>query len=307
MMVSMCRRVVVAALALAVAMPVAFAQDKVVVASKIDTEGALLGNIILQVLEKGGIPVENKVQLGPTKIVRTALLAGEVDIYPEYTGNAGFFFGNESDPAWKNPQQAYDMAKRLDAEKNKLVWLQPAPANNTWAIAVRKDVASANKLATLEDFGKLVTSGGKVKLAGSAEFVESAAALPAFQAAYGFTLGKDQLLVLSGGDTAATIKAAAEQTSGVNAAMAYGTDGALAALGLVVLADPKGVQAVYEPAPVVRAAVLEKNPKIRDLLEPVFKTLTLETLQGLNAKIAVEGQDARKVARDYLVSKGFLG
>jgi osmoprotectant transport system substrate-binding protein len=109
------------------------------------------------------------------------------------------------------------------------------------------------------------------------------------------------------GESAATIKAAAEQTSGVNAAMAYGTDGALAALGLVVLADPEGVQAVYRARPVVRAPVLEKNPKIRDLLDPVFKTLTLETLQGLNAKIAVEGQDARKVARDYLVSKGFLG
>jgi osmoprotectant transport system substrate-binding protein len=307
MMLRLCRDIAAGLVALAMMAPGAFAQDKVVVASKIDTEGALLGNIILQVLEKAGIPVVNKVQLGPTKIVRTALLAGEVDIYPEYTGNAGFFFGNDADPAWKNPQLAFEKARSLDGEKNKLVWLYPAPANNTWAIAVRKDVAGANKLASLADFGKWVQAGGKVKLAGSAEFVESAAALPAFQSAYGFTLGQDQLLVLSGGDTAATIKAAAEQTSGVNAAMAYGTDGALAALGLVVLADPKGVQAVYQPAPVVRAAVLEKFPAIRAALEPVFATLTLETLQGLNAKIAVEGQDARKVARDYLVAKGFLG
>src|SRR5207237_510399 len=98
----------------------------------------------------------------------------------------------------------------------------------------------------------------------------------------------------------------AEQTDGVNAAMAYGTDGQLAALGLVVLTDTKGVQPVYEPAPTVREETLTKYPKIKDLLEPIFKSLTLETLQGLNAKIAVDGVDAKKVAADYLTEKGFL-
>ena len=288
-----------------VAGPALAAGDTVVVASKIDTEGGLLGNMILQVLDKAGIPTENKIQLGPTKIVRTALESGEIDIYPEYTGNAGFFYNVDSDPAWKNPQMAFDKAKELDKAK-KIVWLQPAPANNTWAVAVRKDVADKNNLKTMEDFGKWVAGGATVKLAGSAEFVESPAALPGFQDAYGFKLTADQLLVLSGGDTAATEKAAAEQTSGVNAAMAYGTDGQLAALGLVVMSDTKGVQAVFEPAPTVRQATLDKYPKIKDLLEPVFKSLTLETLQSLNAKIAVDGEDAKKVAADYLTEKGFL-
>jgi osmoprotectant transport system substrate-binding protein len=288
-----------------IAGPALAAGDTVVVASKIDTEGGLLGNMILQVLDHAGIPTENKVQLGPTKIVRTALTSGEVDIYPEYTGNAGFFFSVDSDPAWKNPQAAYEKAKELD-KANNIVWLQPAPANNTWAIAVRKDVAEANNLKTMEDFGKWVAGGAKVKLAGSAEFVESPAALPGFQDAYGFKLTADQLLVFSGGDTAATEKAAAEQTSGVNAAMAYGTDGQIAALGLVVMTDTKGVQAVYEPAPTVRQATLDKYPQIKDLLDPVFKSLSLETLQTLNAKIAVDGEDAKKVAADYLTEKGFL-
>jgi osmoprotectant transport system substrate-binding protein len=288
-----------------VAGPALAAGDTVVVASKIDTEGGLLGNMILAVLDHAGIPTENKVQLGPTKIVRTALTSGEVDIYPEYTGNAGFFFSIPDDPAWKNPEKAYEKAKELD-KANNIVWLQPAPANNTWAIAVRKDVAEKNNLKTMDDFGKWVAGGGKVKLAGSAEFVESPAALPGFQKAYGFKLTADQLLVFSGGDTAATEKAAAEQTSGVNAAMAYGTDGQLAALGLVVMTDTKGVQAVYEPAPTVRQATLDKYPQIKDLLDPVFKTLTLETLQTLNAKIAVDGEDAKKVAKDYLTEKGFL-
>lgn len=299
-------RIATAVLALALAAGPAFAAGKtVVVASKIDTEGGLLGNMILQVLGKAGVPAENKIQLGPTKIVRTALLSGEVDIYPEYTGNAGFFFNVPDDPAWKDAAKGYEKAKQLD-EKNAIVWLEPAPANNTWAIAVRKDVAEQNKLKTMDDFGKWVAGGGKVKLAGSAEFVESPAALPAFQKAYGFKLNADQLLVLSGGDTSATEKAAAEQTSGVDAAMAYGTDGQLAALGLVVMTDTKGVQPVYEPAPTIRAATLKEYPQIKDLLDPVFKSLTLETLQSLNAKIAVDGEDAKKVATDYLTQKGFL-
>jgi osmoprotectant transport system substrate-binding protein len=88
--------------------------------------------------------------------------------------------------------------------------------------------------------------------------------------------------------------------------MAYGTDGALAALGLAVLADTKGAQIVYQPAPVIRGAVLEKHPEIERALDPVFTSLSLQTLQALNAKIAVEGQDAKSVAEEYLAAKGFL-
>jgi osmoprotectant transport system substrate-binding protein len=284
----------------------AFAQDAVRVGSKIDTEGSLLGNMIIQLLEAKGVKTVNRLQLGPTKIVRGALVAGEIDLYPEYTGNGAFFFNIDSDPAWKDGRSGYEKVKQLDAEQNKLVWLQPAPANNTWAIAVRKDIASANKLATMEDFAKWVTGGGKVKIAASAEFVESPAALPSFEKTYGFRFQQDQILTLAGGNTAATERAAAEQTSGVNSAMAYGTDGTLAALGLVVMDDSKGAQIVYQPAPVVRATVLDKYPAIKSTLDPVFASLDLATLQSLNAKIAVEGQDARQVATAYLKDKGFL-
>jgi osmoprotectant transport system substrate-binding protein len=276
------------------------------VGSKIDTEGALLGNLIVRVLEAGGVKTENKVSLGNTKVVRGALLAGEIDLYPEYTGNGAFFHGDEKNPAWKQLDAGWQRIKSLDADKHKLAWLAPAPANNTWAIAVRKDVASTNQLKTLADFGRWASGGGKVKLAASAEFAERPDALPAFQSAYGFKLTADQLLLLAGGDTAATIKAAAEQTSGVNAAMAYGTDGPVAALGLVVLEDPKGVQPVYAPAPVVRAEVLARQPKIETLLAPLFRTLDTATLQRLNAQIALEGQDAKKVAAAYLKTSGLV-
>jgi osmoprotectant transport system substrate-binding protein len=293
------------AASLALLLFAAFAQAQPVrVGSKIDTEGALLGNLIVQVLEAGGVKTENRLSLGNTKVVRSALVAGEIDLYPEYTGNGAFFHADEKNPAWKQLDAGYARIKALDAEKNKLAWLAPAPANNTWAIAVRQDVAAANKLKSLADLGAFVARGGKVKLAASAEFAERPDALPAFQSAYGFKLSQDQLLLLAGGDTAATIKAAAEQTSGVNAAMAYGTDGPVAALGLVVLEDPKGVQPVYAPAPVVRQDVLIRLPQIDKLLAPLFKTLDTRTLQKLNAQIALEGKDAKQVAAAHLKAVG---
>jgi osmoprotectant transport system substrate-binding protein len=276
------------------------------VSSKIDTEGKLLGNMLVLALEANGIKVENKTALGNTKIMRGAITAGEIDIYPEYTGNGAFIFAEETNAAWKNAKAGYERVKTLDLAKNKIVWLEPSPANNTWTIAVRKDVATANKLKTLDDLGKWIASGGQFKLAASAEFVERSDALPAFQTAYGFKLKPEQILTLAGGDTATTIRAAGEKTSGVNAAMAYGTDGPVAALGLVIMQDTKSVQPIYAPAPIVREEVLAKNPKIKTVLEPIFKALDGATLQALNAKIQIEGQDAKKVAGDFLKSKGLI-
>ncbi len=282
------------------------ASAQVVVSSKIDTEGGVLGNIILDVLKNANIAVENRVQLGSTPIVRQAITAGEIDIYPEYTGNGAYFFDRANEPIWRDAAKGYAAVKKADYDANKIVWLTPAPANNTWGVALRKDVAEPNAIVTFTDFGAYVAKGGETKLAASAEFVNSAAALPAFQKAYGFELTSDQLIVLSGGDTAATIQAAARQTSGANAAMVYGTDGSLASAGLMVLEDDKHVQPVYQPTPIIREAVLKEHPEIADLLKPVFEALTLETLQKLNGQVQLGGVPAKKVATDWLASKGFI-
>jgi osmoprotectant transport system substrate-binding protein len=279
---------------------------QVVVSSKIDTEGGVLGNIILQVLQSNDIPVTDRIQLGGTPIVREAITAGEIDLYPEYTGNAAFFFDRADEPVWNDAESAYAEAAKLDSEANRIVWLTPSPANNTWGVAIRNDVAEANGLSTFSDFAKWISEGGEVKLAASAEFVNSPAALPKFQEVYGFDLSPDQLVTLSGGDTAATIAAAAQQTNGVNAAMVYGTDGGIAPSGLTVLEDDKGVQPIYQPAPIIREEVLQEYPQIADLLKPVFEGLTLEVLQDLNGRVQVGGEAAASVATDYLTQNGFL-
>lgn len=278
----------------------------IVVGSKFDTEGGLLGQMIILMLRANGFNAVDKTELGPTDVVRKALLSGEIDIYPEYTGNGAYFFHGTDPSVWKSPEKGYELVKKLDLEQNKIVWLTPAPANNTWAIAITKKLATAHHLTTLSDLATYINNGGTFKLAASDEFVSRPDVLPAFEKTYGFTLSKKQLLVLSSGNTAQTEKAAADGTDGVNAAMAYGTDGQLAALGLVVLDDNKHVEPVYEPTPIVREAIYEKYPQIGKILAPVFASLTRETLQGLNAKIAIEGQEARTVAKDYLTEHGFL-
>ena len=283
-----------------------FAEDPVVVASKIDTEGALLGNMIVLVLAENGIPVEDRTEFGTTSVIRSAIINGEIDIYPEYTGNGGFFFEGIDPEIWKNAQQGYEMVKKLDYGANQIVWLTPANANNTWAIAIRKDFAEKEDIYSLSDFAAYINDGGYVKLAGSEEFITRPDSLPAFQKAYGFELKADQLITFSGGNTAQTERAAALGIDGVNAAMAYGTDGALAALGLIVLEDNLEVQPVYEPTPIIREAVLNQYPEIADLLQPVFESLDLEELQSLNSKIAIEGQNAKDVAEKHLKENGFI-
>lgn len=280
----------------------------VVVGSKIDTEGGVLGQMIIALLENEGIEVEDRTKTGATDVVRQALVGGEIDIYPEYTGTALFQFFPDAEideGVSADGEASWERVKELDAE-NDLVWLERAPANNTWAIAIPRELAESEDIATLEDWATYINDGNDVKLVGSQEFVDREDALPAFEEAYGFDLSGDQLIILAGGDTAQTEAAAAQGTDGANAAMAYGTDGSLAALDLVVLEDPKGVQPVYEPAPIVRAEVLEAYPEIADVLDPVFQGLTLETLQELNGKVAVDGMDPRQVARDYLKAEGYL-
>ena len=282
------------------------AADAIVIASKIDTEGALLGNMMVMLLRAHGIAADNRLQLGPTQIVRQAMLAGLVDLYPEYTGNGAIFFARESDPAWHDAARAYALVKQLVRDKNNIIWLAAAPADNSWAIALRRDVAQAQRLTSLADFARYANSGGSVKLAASAEFVDSPGALPAFAKAYGFKLARGQLLTLIGGNTSATERAAAEAISGVNAAMAYTTDGALAVLQLQLLADDKHAQTVYQPAPVIRGSVLAQHPEIEGILDPVFRSLTLARLQQLNAKIAADGDAPAAVAAEYLRANGFL-
>jgi osmoprotectant transport system substrate-binding protein len=277
----------------------------VVVSSKLSSESAMIGEMIRLLLKAHGIEAVDRTKIGATPVVRKALLSGEIDLYVEYTGNAGFFFNRTSDPAWKDLERGYELGAQLDYAANRIVWLAPARASNAWALAVRRDVAEANGLRTLSDFGRWVTAGGHVVLACSAEFA-NAGTLRSLERTYGFTLHPEQKIVLAGGETSATIGAAAARTNGVNTAMVYGTDGGIVAANLRILEDDRHDQPVYAPVPLIREPVLKANPQIADIVKPLMESLGTDTLQRLNARVQIEGESEQSVAEDYLRAKGLL-
>jgi osmoprotectant transport system substrate-binding protein len=277
----------------------------VVVSSKLSSESVMIGQMIRLLLEAHGIATVDRTALGATPVVRRALLAGEIDLYVEYTGNAAQFFNRPADPAWKDLRRGYELGSQLDYATNRIVWLAPANASNSWALAVRGDVARANRLATMSDFARWVDGGAHVVLVCSAEFA-NAGTLASLQRTYGFRLKTDQLIVLAGGETSATIAAAAAATNGANTAMVYGTDGGIVAAGLRVLQDDRHDQPIYAPVPTIRAAVLTAHPQIATLVQPLMAGLDAGTLQRLNARVQVDGESAERVAADYLHERGFL-
>ena len=289
-------------LALGAASPL---EATVVVSSKLSSESAMLGQMIRLLLIAQGIPTVDRTRIGATPVVRQALLSGEIDLYVEYTGNAGLFFNDAANPAWKDLEQGYERGARLDYAANRIVWLTPARASNAWALAMRSDIAQIYQLRTMSEFGRWVAGGGHVVLICSAEFA-NAGTLRSLERTYGFTLRSSQLIVLAGGETAATIAAAAAGTNGANTAMVYGTDGGVAAARLRILEDDRHDQPVYAPVPVIRESVLRQYPQIAAIVKPLMESFDRELLQRLNERVQIDGESDEAVALDYLKNKGWL-
>ena len=286
-------------------------RGRITVSAAIDTEGALLGSLIALVLADNGFRVDDRIGLGPADVVRRAALDGEVDIYPDYTGNGALWFDEAGTAVWRNAAAGYERVRALDMESNGLVWLSPAPASNSRVIAVRSELAGAG-VRTMEDIGPWMAEGNRFTLAVGEALASRPDGLPAFEEAYGFRLDPQDLRIVPGGASTAALQAlageAAEaaEAAEVSAAMAYGTDAGIAALGLHVLEDTRRVQPVYRPAPVVRSEILERYPQVERLLQPVFAQLSGDVLRALNAAIAVDGRSARDVAGQYLSENGFI-
>ena len=277
----------------------------VTIASMIDSEGAVVGGMMVLLLRDAGFEVRDMTEFGTPDILRQALLSGEVDLVLDYTGS-GQYYHETSQDVWSSAEAGYQETRRLDIEVNDIYWLTPSPANNTEGLAVTRAFAQEKNIQSIGDLADYVNAGGDIKLICASAFAENVKGLIGFEEAYGFRLNADQLIILASGNTAEMLKALYEGRDGVNVSLVYGTDGALSDMGLVVLEDPKSIPPVYQPAPVLRGEVYRAYPEIEEILKPLFLSLTLETLQELNAKVTYQGLAAREVARDYLVEQGFL-
>ena len=287
------------------------AQDTVRVGSKQFTESIVLAKLMLTALENAGIPVSDQTPLGSTDVNRAALVNGEIDAYPEYTGTAlTNFLANAGvdvpEGASTDAEQAYGLVSDFDQENNNLCWLEPAPANNTYAFAVTQEFAEENSLESVGDFAEYVSGGGRAMMAVGDEFAQRPDGLQAFEETYGFDLTEDQLLIIAGGTPAQTEQALAEGANNVNVAMAFATDGALMAYNFRVLEDPEGAQPVFQPTPVFRCEVIQSYQNIPGIINPIFESLDDATMQELNARVDVDGENPDAVAQSYLEENGFL-
>jgi osmoprotectant transport system substrate-binding protein len=289
--------------------------DPIVVGSKDFVEQEFLGYIILVALEANGFEVEDSIGLAGTAVSRAALENGEIDVYPNYTATAALqslpALGFEIDPeVAKDAYASYAVVASIDAAYNDLIWLRPAPANNTYTIAVTQQFSEENGITTFTELADWINAGNEPFLISNEEFTTREDALVTFEDTYGFEISRDNIESLPGAVTASAQQQLASGEGNFNLSVAYGTDGTLASLNLVALADPLGAQPVYQPTAVFRGEVLRENPEIVDIINPIFATFDVATLQewNTNAALGQEGEDqsVRDVARAYLVENGFI-
>lgn len=273
----------------------------ITVGSKNFTEQYILGNMYALALEDASFDVEKKLDLGSEQIADKALQSGQIDLYPEYTGTALVaILDYKGDPAeLDNPEATYEAAKRLYAQRDPAdTMLEPAPFNNTYGIFVRAETAEERDLRTLADLAEV---SPELTFVSFSEFQNREDGYPNMQENYpALDFGNIQIVNSLGLRYQGVLQG--EGDAGVG----FTTDGQLASDELVVMEDPKSIWPFYYPAPVVRSDVLEENPRIRDVLNEVSASLSVEKMRELNGKVDLDREDPEDVAREHLKQEGLI-
>lgn len=269
--------------------------ETIVVASKDFTEEFILGEMYALLLEDAGFTVERKINLGGTPVAHQALLSGEIDLYPEYTGTGLLTVLQQG--VMSDPQAVYEEVNAQYQEQFDLTWLEPAPMNNTQALAMTR--TRADELG-IQSFSDLAAQAEQLTLVGPPEFAEREDGLPGLQEAYGGFQFADFLAIDPGLRYQALLNGEADVV------VAFGTDGELAANDLLVLEDDMSFYPPYQVAPVVRNEVLDANPSLADTLNELAPLLTNDTMQQLNNQVSGEGMEPEDVARTFLVDNGLI-
>jgi osmoprotectant transport system substrate-binding protein len=292
------------------------AQDAPVqIGSKDFTEQLILGEMYALLLENAGIPTELRLNLGGTQVAHEALLAGEIDLYPEYTGTGlTVVLGLPIDSveaatpgAGATPvagegasidQRVYDVVSEEYLAQFDLVWLDESAFNNTQALAMKRAEAEARGISTISE---LAEQAGELTIVAPSDFVERPDGLQGLDSFYDMEFGN----VLS---VAPGIRYQALEEDQAQVVLAFGTDGQVAGLDLVLLEDDKGLWPPYHVAPVVRNETLTAYPGIADALNPVAPLLTDQAMSALNWQVeGPEGLEPRDVAQAFLEEQGLLG
>jgi osmoprotectant transport system substrate-binding protein len=271
------------------------ANSTIRVGSKDFTEQFIIGEMYALALEQAGFQVERKLNLGGTPVAQAALESGEIDLYPEYTGTG--LLTVLKLPTATDQQAVFDQVSQGYKEQYDLVWLDPAPMNNTQALAMTQEGSERLGIRSISD---MAAKADQLTMIGPPEFEAREDGLPGIKAAY----GDFELKAYKAVDPGLKYKGLTDGEADV--AVAFGTDGEISAFNLVVLEDDKGLFPPYQVAPVVRQEVLDANPGIADVLNALAPKLTNETMQRLNYEVSGNQREPADVAREFLTQEGLL-
>ncbi|MBA3740666.1 MAG: glycine betaine ABC transporter substrate-binding protein [Chloroflexi bacterium] len=270
------------------------------VGSKEFTEQLILGQITIQLLEDAGATVTDETGLVGSSVVREALTQGDIDMYWEYTGT-GWITHQGNDTPIPGAQEQFDAVKEADAA-NDIAWLDPAPFNNTYAIAVASETGTELGIATMSDLAAYANENPEgATVCGASEWLNRDDGLPGLEAAYKFEFSEVSELELG---LVYTSTAAGDPCV---FGEAFLTDSRLVANDLTVLEDDLDFHPTYLPALNVRQEVLDENPGLADLFAPVAEVLDDETMLGLNSQVDVDGEEPADVAEAFLTENGLVG
>lgn len=281
---------------LGVAMPVTeAASGSITVGSKDFTEDQLLGHMYALLLQQAGFKVSEKTTL-PTAIAQAALVKGEIDMYPEYTGTGLQVILKQTAA---NSAKAYYTAVAKGYEQQfHLTWLAPSPFNDTQGLATTQSVSKQYGIKTFSD---MVKQASKLRFIANAEFIKRPDGLPGLKKVYGNFSFKSIKVVPTPG-----LRYQALKNGLGDVVVAFTTDGPIVADHLVLLNDDKHYAPFDQVAPVVRDNVLKAHPEITGILNKLAPKLTQSAIQQMNYLVDGQGKDLDATAKAFLQKQGLL-
>jgi osmoprotectant transport system substrate-binding protein len=266
----------------------------VTIGDKNFTEEYILGSLYAQALAAKGYKVTVKGNIGSSEITYKALQAGQIDMYPEYTGTLLTAVAGVTTPP-HSAQQAYADAKTF-AEKHGFTLLDRTPFSDSDALGALKSYAAQHHLATIADLKPL---GKSVKLGGAPEFATRTEGLVGLKKEYGINPTFTPLAI------GLTYKAL--DTGQVQVSDVFTTDPQLTTGKYTILTDPKFVFGFQNVAPIVsQKVVTAEGPAFADTVNKVSALLTIPAIQKMNAAVALDQQPYAAVARQFLQANGLL-
>lgn len=251
-------------------------------------EQRVLAALTITALERAGIAVEPRTELGGTRGLRQEARRGTIDLYWDYTGAAwALGLGQQSPPA--DPRESYERVRDEDSSQG-LVWLEPTEANATLALFVR--ASDLPEGGTMTELARGLSAGGK-RLCADPDFIDRPAGYQALADEYSI---RERIPLQPASEDEAIASVA---NGACYAGLATATSGKAVRARLAPVADDQRVFPAFIVAPVIRQDTLEQTPAVVDALVPVTNALTTETLAQLNAQL-VNGTDPQALAEAFL-------